>query len=716
MKSVLFRKGLVLGATVILISIGFMPIVSSSILRPEKLLKLNKQVNVDVVNNDFLNVDNIKLPLNTINEQKEHRLSLLRHYSQGSSKTSLYRFRERMLQVDDGNYTPHDPIYIWGDENFTEENGVVGGNGTPDNPYLIEGWEISSTEYLYGIMIRDTRSYFIIRSCLLKAEDGVHLFNVTFGTISTSICDGHAVGVYVYLSSNVTIRDSTLYGGKGLGLRDSLNVSAINCSISTSSEWGEGIGLRNSPFTILSNLTVSDSFVGVFISQSPHTVIRGCNVFSNGHGVRIIRSPYQVLRDNSFHDNTYNFGFEGATSDDYYHDIDTSNMINGKPVCLIYNESNLVFNEGENIGFLGLIGCDHITIENLEMHNNVNGLLLVETVNSTVSSSTFSNNLDGLTLFDSSYNTIVNCTTVGGHALYGIVFQGDSAGNYILDCNFSGGIFLWDSPNNVLRNNTISGEYLNFWVDGQRVSDYYQDIDKSNKINGKPIYYFIGEEKLTIRGSNIGYLGFVDCNNVKIRDINIKYNGEGILLVNTTADIRRCTLWSNYWGIHLFSCIDVEIYHCSIKYNTDGFRLDHSSANKIFMCDVSANWWSGFQIHFSNGNTIRRCKVVNSGVDGFQIFDSLENEIHYNNIYGNGWNAMTAYDSTVDATYNWWGREDGPSGDGPGNGDSVYAFNNATISYEPWLEDPAVLFIRFLDIFLLFLQRLFELFHCLIGY
>ena len=63
-------------------------------------------------------------------------------------------------------YTPRPPIYINGNENFTEENGVVGGNGTKENPYIIEGWEINAS-ITDGIRIENTTAYFVIRNCYL---------------------------------------------------------------------------------------------------------------------------------------------------------------------------------------------------------------------------------------------------------------------------------------------------------------------------------------------------------------------------------------------------------------------------------------------------------------------------------------------------------------------------------------------------------------------
>jgi len=44
--------------------------------------------------------------------------------------TTKYKFN--------GTYTFHEPIIIEGDNNFTRENGVVGGLGTENDPYIIE--------------------------------------------------------------------------------------------------------------------------------------------------------------------------------------------------------------------------------------------------------------------------------------------------------------------------------------------------------------------------------------------------------------------------------------------------------------------------------------------------------------------------------------------------------------------------------------------------
>ena len=52
-------------------------------------------------------------------------------------------------------YTPHAPIYINGNADFTSANGVTSGAGTASNPFIIEGWEIDA-DPAWGIEILNT--------------------------------------------------------------------------------------------------------------------------------------------------------------------------------------------------------------------------------------------------------------------------------------------------------------------------------------------------------------------------------------------------------------------------------------------------------------------------------------------------------------------------------------------------------------------------------
>ena len=68
-----------------------------------------------------------------------------------------------------GEYMPHEPIYINGDENFISDNGVLSVSGIESDPYIIEGWEIdlskSSLTTMAGIHVLCTDSYLVVRNC-----------------------------------------------------------------------------------------------------------------------------------------------------------------------------------------------------------------------------------------------------------------------------------------------------------------------------------------------------------------------------------------------------------------------------------------------------------------------------------------------------------------------------------------------------------------------
>jgi nitrous oxidase accessory protein NosD len=95
-------------------------------------------------------------------------------------------------------YSPHDPIYINGNDEFISENGVTGGSGTINNPYLIEDWKINASSQ-DGITIRNVSVYFTISNCYVHDgginNDGIVFINVTHGEIEESIIIGNRDGI-----------------------------------------------------------------------------------------------------------------------------------------------------------------------------------------------------------------------------------------------------------------------------------------------------------------------------------------------------------------------------------------------------------------------------------------------------------------------------------------------------------------------------------------
>src|SRR5947208_16226501 len=100
-----------------------------------------------------------------------------------------------MVSTATSSLQPHAPIVINGNSDFNSGNGVTSGSGTASDPYVIEGWNITSSGTT-GISISNTDAYFVIRSvyvidtqpcCGGAASDvGVNMTSVTNGVLKNS--------------------------------------------------------------------------------------------------------------------------------------------------------------------------------------------------------------------------------------------------------------------------------------------------------------------------------------------------------------------------------------------------------------------------------------------------------------------------------------------------------------------------------------------------
>ncbi|MFC2077670.1 NosD domain-containing protein [Candidatus Bipolaricaulota bacterium] len=86
-----------------------------------------------------------------------------------------------------GCWVDRETIYIYGDGDFTFENGVVAGCGSPESPYIIEGWRIVAQRADFGINIEHTTRYFLIRNCIVIGGSGAA---IRLNTLSNGVVEG----------------------------------------------------------------------------------------------------------------------------------------------------------------------------------------------------------------------------------------------------------------------------------------------------------------------------------------------------------------------------------------------------------------------------------------------------------------------------------------------------------------------------------------------
>ena len=172
-------------------------------------------------------------------------------------------------------YTPHDPILIRGNSNFTAANGVTGGSGTASDPYIIEGWETKT------IAIRHTDAHFIIRNVYTHSSaNGIQIFRAANGIVENSTMSENYIGIYVLESENIIVRGNNI----------SRNSIGIAVDYSTD-------------ILIAGNIALSNEDVGITIAWSTNVAVVGNTIsFAVLIGINVNESTY-TIHHNNFIDN-----------------------------------------------------------------------------------------------------------------------------------------------------------------------------------------------------------------------------------------------------------------------------------------------------------------------------------------------------------------------------------------------------------------------------
>ena len=169
--------------------------------------------------------------------------------------------------------------------------------------------------------------------------------------------------------------------------------------------------------------------------------------------------------------------------------------------------------------------------------------------------------------------------------------------NLVANCSHTG-ISISESSGNIIKMNDLRNNIYNFGVSGQRLEHFQQDIDISNYINGKPIYYLINQTNLMIDSSSFGGVGFlalINCKNITVKGLKLENNRQGILLAYTTnCSIIENTMLNNLYGIALVNSSGNHIYHNNFVDNENGIWNYYSNNSWHNPYPSGGNYWSDY--------------------------------------------------------------------------------------------------------------------------
>jgi parallel beta-helix repeat protein len=329
----------------------------------------------------------------------------------------------------------------------------------------------------------------------------------------------------------------------------------------------------------------------------------GCSVIKNDieaeyTGIRIRESNDNVISDNVIDAKVaVGIALEYSSNNIVTGNSVTSRIIEG--VALSYSNNNTF--SRNTISFVSVY---HSSYNTFDGNNLPQGM--------SIRSSSNYNQITGNNIIDFNELTETSFLSSGSITLFSC--EGNTVSSNTI--SNSGGIFLDTSSNNVLRNNAVSGTGIGFEVSGSpqpRLSSFINDIDDSNTINGKKVYYLINKSDLSINPStypNIGYLALVNCTRIIVE--NTHFNTQGILLAWTTdSQITNNDISSNYG---------------------DGVILNYASNNKITKNNINANSGAGIKLTYSNQNLVSGNYITRNQMGIYLIYSASNNTITENNI------------------------------------------------------------------------------------
>jgi len=396
-----------------------------------------------------------------------------------------------------------------------------------------------------------------------------------------------------------------------------------------------GITLDGNGYTVLGTL----SGYGIYLNGISGVTIKNLDIDGFSFGIYLYYSSSNTITYNTALNNTEGIYLFRSLSNTLAHNNALSNIWRG--IFLYYASSSTITNNTASNNRRGILlwqSTGNILAINTVLNNGIGIYILESSNNNIVNNTASSNNGQGIYLRHASGNTITNSTAFSNN--YGIYLR-DSSNNNITNNTASSnnreGFYLSSSSSNILRNNVITDNTYNFGVYGNFLSHFTQDIDTSNTIDGKPIYYWVNHHNETVP-LNAGYIGLVNSDHMIVQDFILTNNYQGILLVNTSdTTIQNMNVSGNYIGIHLFGSGSNMIANNTCDSNNDfGIYLDFSSNSNILTNNTcNSNKQHGIGLDSSsNSNKIENNICSNNG-NGIHLYYSSSNTITNNDVLSN---------------------------------------------------------------------------------
>jgi len=602
---------------------------------------------------------------------------------------------------EDENPKNSDQIHIIGNSGWVEfrNAGNCTGSGTVLDPYVIKDLIVKNLDTLYSkycIWIEDSSAYFVIKDCILSTPfyypeyrigSGIKLVNVANFQLVNNICFSNGAGISLYNCNYGSIVGNYLYGNDyGLRVENSKNINLKENNL----EWNSGFLGRGGGIVLLDSWWINSSGnlmneCGLKVKGSVYhlnsynidttNLVNGNPLYYYINQINLgplnFSNAGQVLLVNCSNPLISNLNISSGGIALHYCNNNTisGNLINtggwgtDTGIYLYKSNKNIITQNSLELNCKGIsisISNFNIITKNI-VNNNYKGIYLNDCRSNIVSLNNLSENCDGIDL-DLCKSTNISKSNIFNNT-YGImIWDGEEikvSGN-ILDGNLYSGIsfskcIMSSATNNTVKVHTldkrgislarciglkISGNILNEYglaLSGSIEELSSHNIDPTNLVNGKPIYYYTNEKGLgPANFTNGGQVILANCNDSVISKLNLSQAFRGIsLLYCNNNTISGNTANNNYGGLYLEYSDNNNISANIANDNYDGIILKYSDNNNIAGNTANNNYFDGIILKYSDNNNITGNTANNNKDDGIYLDYSDNNFILANNINNN---------------------------------------------------------------------------------
>lgn len=298
-------------------------------------------------------------------------------------------------------------------------------------------------------------------------------------------------------------------------------------------------------------------------------------------------------------------------------------------------------------GIVGYASSNISIQQNTVEHSGLIGVLLdAGCVYSNISDNMLTNNLEGLELRAGSTANRIERNMFSSN---GVSIVLNNAGSALI------------SSRNTFRNNNMSGNQRNLVVWGSRLDSFMQNIDSSNLVEGRKVYYLTNLRDHVIAPwsyPNLGYLAVINSTSISVADISIPRNGDGMLLAYSTwCTLDNLTISGNH-GHLIWGGLTI----CSSGIIT--VRSSHFSNNSYGLAFLDSDW----NVIYRNSFIANDRNIVSDFASPF----SNQSSGHY---------SKNTWDNGIDGNY--WSDYQGSDADKDGIGDTPYIIDANNTDYRP---------------------------------